>query len=128
MSASSKIIYQAEAHDERAERSNELYESLGAETPITYDAMHQLILGHHVTTLVVMQHFHKQLGHYGQERLLSRLREEFWIVNERTEIKRLLGQCIVCKRRYAERMTQEIMVGLPKVSDTVRTPLHLNRD
>ncbi|KAK3729294.1 hypothetical protein QZH41_002213 [Actinostola sp. cb2023] len=93
-----------------------------AEAPITYDAMHQLILpkGHHVTTLVI-QHFHKQLGHCGQEHLLSRLREEFWIVNGRTEIKRVLGRCIVCKRRYAERMTQE-MAGLPKVRVTPYEP------
>ena len=49
-----------------------------SESPSTFDSKHQTILpqNHHVTTLII-RFFHQQLGHCGQEQLLSRLREEF---------------------------------------------------
>ncbi|KAK3747005.1 hypothetical protein QZH41_011961, partial [Actinostola sp. cb2023] len=85
-----------------------------AEAPITYDAKHQMIMPHsnHVTSLII-RHLHERLGHCGQEHLLSRLREEFWIIRARTEIKKELGKCIACKRQHAQRMNQE-MADLPK--------------
>ena len=93
-----------------------------AEAPITYDAKHQMIMpsSHHVTSLII-RHFHERLGHCGQEHLLSRLREEFWVIKARAEIKRELGKCIACKRRQAQRMTQE-MADLPKVRTTPYEP------
>lgn len=92
------------------------------EAPITYDAKHQIILPqrHHVTTLLI-RHYHEQLGHCGQEHLLSKLRERFWIIKGRSEIKRVIGGCFACRRRYAERMTQE-MAELPKIRVTPYEP------
>lgn len=93
-----------------------------AQAPITYDAKHQMILpqDHHVTCLII-GHFHERLGHCGQEHVLTRLREEFWIVKARTVIKKVLGRCLACKRQLAERMTQE-MADLPKVRVTPYEP------
>jgi hypothetical protein len=93
-----------------------------AEAPITYDAKHQIILpqNHHVTTLII-RHFHERLGHCGKEHLLSRMREEFWVVRARTAIKAVLGRCLICKRHHGERMTQE-MADLPKVRVTPYEP------
>ncbi|KAL9977579.1 hypothetical protein ACROYT_G014998 [Oculina patagonica] len=93
-----------------------------SEAPITYDAKHQMILPqrHHVTTLLI-RHYHELLGHCGPEHLLARLREEFWIIKGRSEIKRVIGDCFGCKRRYAQQMTQE-MAELPKVRLTPYQP------
>ena len=73
------------------------------EAPITYDAKHQIILPqrHHVTTLLI-RHYHEQLGHCGQEHLLSKFRERFWVIEGRSEIKRVIGSCFAFRRRYAE--------------------------
>ena len=86
-----------------------------SEAPITYDAKHQIILPqrHHVATLLI-RHYYEQLGHCGPEHLLARLRKEFWIIKGSSEIKRVIGDCFGCKRRYAQQMTQE-MAELPKV-------------
>ena len=77
-----------------------------SEAPSTFDSKHQMILpqNHHVTTLII-RFYHQQLGHCGQEQLLSRLREEFWIIKGRATIKRVIGKCIPCRKRYAVRMT-----------------------
>ena len=97
-----------------------------SESPSTFDSKHQLILpqNNHVTTLII-RFYHQQLGHCGQEQLLYRLREEFWIIKERATIKRVIGKCIPCRKRYAVRMTQE-MAELPKVRLTPFEPLFTN--
>ena len=93
-----------------------------AEAPITYDAKHQIILPHdHHVTYLIIRHLHELLGHCGQEHLLSKLREEFWVVKARTAIKKVLGRCFACKWQYAERMTQE-MADLPRVRVTPYEP------
>ena len=97
-----------------------------SESPSTFDSKHQMILpqNHHVTTLII-RFFHQQLGHCGQEQLLSRLREEFWIIKGRATIKRVIGKCIPCRKRYSVRMTQE-MAELPKVRLTPFEPPFTN--
>ena len=93
-----------------------------SESPSTFDSKHQMILpqNHHVTTLII-RFFHQQLGHCGQKKLLSRLREEFWIIKGRATSKRVIGKCIPCRKRYAVQMTQE-MAELPKVRLTPFEP------
>ena len=97
-----------------------------SEAPTTFDSKHQMILpqNHHVTTLII-RFYHQQLGHCGQEQLLSRLREEFWIIKGRATIKREINKCIPCRKRYSERMTQE-MAELPKVRLTPFEPPFTN--
>ena len=97
-----------------------------SEAPTTFDSKHQMILpqNHHVTTLII-RFYHQQLGHCGQEQLLSRLREEFWIIKGRATIKREINKYIPCRKRYAERMTQE-MAELPKVRLTPFEPPFTN--
>ena len=97
-----------------------------SEAPSTFDSKHQMILpqNHHVTTLIIRFN-HQKLGHCGQEQLLSRLREEFWIVKGRATIKRVISKCIPCRKRYSVRMTQE-MAELPKVRLTPFEPPFTN--
>ena len=85
-----------------------------SEAPSTFDSKHQMILpqNNHVTTLII-RYYHQQLGHCGQEMLLSQLREEFWIIKGRARIKQVIGKCIACTKQYALQMTQE-MAKLPK--------------
>ena len=48
---------------------------------------------HHVTDLIIKQ-CHENLGHMGQESVLSSLRETVWIVKERSAVRRVLGRCM----------------------------------
>ena len=51
---------------------------------ISYDAKHQIILPyrHHVTNLII-QKYHQETGHLGQEYVLSSLRQLYWIIKGR---------------------------------------------
>lgn len=66
-----------------------------------------------MTTLII-KHYHEQLGHSGPEHLLSRVREEFWIVNRGAEIKRAAND-------FSLEMTQE-MPELPRIRLTPYQP------
>ncbi|XP_030581071.1 uncharacterized protein LOC115777334 [Archocentrus centrarchus] len=81
--------------------------------PIPEAAKHPVILPqkHHVSELIIW-HFHKLTGHSGVERVLSEIRQSFWIVRGRITVKRVLARCIPCKRHRAPISTQ-YMADLP---------------
>ncbi|XP_030586866.1 uncharacterized protein LOC115781376 [Archocentrus centrarchus] len=81
--------------------------------PIPEAAKHPVILPqkHHVSELIIW-HFHKLTGHSGAERVLSEIRQSFWIVRGRITVKRVLARCIPCKRHRAPISTQ-YMADLP---------------
>ena len=65
------------------------------------DERKQLIIlpyKHHVTDLIIKQ-CHENLGHMGQESVLSSLRETVWIVKGRSAVRRVLGKCMTCQRQ-----------------------------
>jgi len=83
---------------------------------LPYDAKHPVILPkkHHISKLVVA-HVHNQ-GHHnlGVNFTLAELRQKFWIVNGREEIKRWERECNFCKLQR-KRRGEQIMVPLPDV-------------
>ncbi|KAL9965144.1 hypothetical protein ACROYT_G028901 [Oculina patagonica] len=80
---------------------------------LPYDAKHPVILPkkHHISKLVVA-HVHNQ-GHHnlGVNFTVAELRQKFWIVNGREEIKRWERECNFCKlqgkRRGETKVTDE---------------------
>jgi len=82
--------------------------------PVVYDTAHPFILpkDHYVSTLIV-RHYHKLLGHAGREHVLSAIRQCYWIVNARSIVRRLLRECVTCRKRNAPVLTQ-MMADLPK--------------
>ena len=53
--------------------------------------------GHHFTTLVVLN-CHQKVMHGGVKDTLTELRSRFWVVKGRSFVKKLIHQCMVCKR------------------------------
>ena len=52
-----------------------------------YDAKHQIILPYrHDVTNVIIQKYHKEAGHLGQEYVLSSLRQLYWIIKGRSTV------------------------------------------
>ncbi len=80
---------------------------------ISENARHPVILParHHVATLIVRE-CHAVSGHMGQEYVLAALRQRFWIVCGRREVKRVIKDCMICKRRRATKCEQ-MMADLP---------------
>ena len=88
---------------------------------LEYQAKHQLLLPskHHVTKLLIMD-VHESVGHLGQEYVLTNWRQKYWIVQGRAAVRRVLGNCLTCRKQNALK-GQQIMADLP--SDRL-TPDH----
>ena len=82
--------------------------------PLPPDAVHPMILpkDHPVAALIV-RFYHQFLGHAGREHVLSALRQRYWIVQGRSLVRRVLHNCLDCRRRNAPTM-QQVMGDLPK--------------
>lgn len=89
---------------------------------LPFEAIHPAILpkNHHATTLVI-RHYHEEGKHVrGVEGVLSDLRQRFWIVNGREEVKKYEFGCISC-RKAKKKCCQQIMAPLP--AGRVKVPI-----
>lgn len=70
---------------------------------VPYDARHQYILPqkHHVTLLLVYD-AHEKTAHAGQEHVMARLREKYWIIKARVVVRKVTQSCVICRRRRAQ--------------------------
>ncbi|XP_064635262.1 uncharacterized protein LOC135492633 [Lineus longissimus] len=87
---------------------------------LSYRAKHQMILPKrlHVVELII-SHYHKITGHSGIERVLTEIRQRFWIVKGRAAVRRVNLRCTHCRKCNAKPMKQQ-MADLP--SDRVNPP------
>ena len=90
--------------------------------PISYDAKHPVILprNHYITTLIIKR-CHLCLGHSGTERVLTEIRQQFWIIKGRYTVNSLLKSCMVCRRLKATPQNQQ-MASLPNSRVTPNEP------
>ena len=86
-------------------------------TPIVLPANHRV-------THLLIDDIHRRNGHIGLKHVVSKLREKFWLLCCISEVKKILGRCIFCRRQHRPLMTQQ-MAPLP--ADRVNTdhpPFH----
>ena len=82
--------------------------------PIDFNAKHPLILhGNHYVTTLLVRDCHENIGHSGQNFVLSTLREKYWIVKGRLVVRKVIKDCMNCKKRDAKR-GEQIMADLPE--------------
>ena len=84
--------------------------------PLGDERKHPVILPykHHVTDLIIKQ-CHENLGHMGQESVLSSLRETVWIVKGRSAVRRVVRRCMTCQRQRSACPGKQFMADLPEV-------------
>lgn len=65
-----------------------------------YSIKHPIILpaDSHVVELLVMN-VHHSVGHLGRESILSALRRKFWIVKGNALARKIVSNCIICKKK-----------------------------
>ncbi|XP_025997552.2 uncharacterized protein LOC105197924 [Solenopsis invicta] len=68
---------------------------------------------HHFTTLVI-NHYHEKLLHVGAQTMLYAIREEFWPIQARNKIKKIIRQCVKC-RKANPTVGWQLMGQLPSV-------------
>ncbi|XP_059184653.1 uncharacterized protein LOC131967729 [Centropristis striata] len=66
----------------------------------------------HVSTLI-LRHIHHQLGHAGRNHMLSRLRQKYWIINANSAPRKVISDCVVCRRNRGKLVEQK-MADLPE--------------
>ena len=72
-----------------------------------------IIPSKHPVTDMIIRYYHADVGHMGQESVLSSLRREFWVIKGRTAVRRVVRGCMDCQRRKA-RLGEQFMADLPE--------------
>lgn len=81
---------------------------------IPFEAKHQLLLHKdHPLSRLLFHHYHEKVCHSGREQTLAETREKFWIVKGRGLLKKVLTECLYCKRQRAKPMAP-LMGDLPE--------------
>ncbi|KFD49212.1 hypothetical protein M514_09934 [Trichuris suis] len=82
-------------------------------TTLSYASKYPVVLPRHhdVVNLLIMQCRERQV-HMGIEHTLAILRQKVWILRGRSSVKRVLRECLICKRYQAKRLQQK-MANLP---------------
>ena len=90
--------------------------------PISSSRMHPIILpkSHPIVTLIIKD-VHERVGHGGREHVLAELRESYWILRGNAAVRKVLGNCISCRRRQGPLMKQK-MANLPSDRVTPELP------
>ncbi|BES90775.1 Pao retrotransposon peptidase [Nesidiocoris tenuis] len=83
-----------------------------------------LLPAKHPTTTLLIQWAHRCSLHVGPNGTLAKLRQRYWICNGRNVVRRVLDQCVQC-RRVNPRPYQPIMGDLPKERLTTIVPFHI---
>ncbi|XP_062557264.1 uncharacterized protein LOC134222137 [Armigeres subalbatus] len=92
---------------------------------LPYDAKHQLLLPqkHRVTELLIKK-IHEERLHEGQSGVLAAIRQQFWILNARSIIRKIIHKCMKCFRTKP-RMYQPLMGNLPEFRVNIAAPFEL---
>ena len=72
-----------------------------------FNVQHPIVLpsSHHVTKLIVEDSC-RAVGHSGPSITWTSLRQKFWIIRRASTVCKILGNCLLCKKRNAKSMEQ----------------------
>ena len=70
---------------------------------------------------MIIQKYHQEAGHLGQEYVLSSLRQLFWIIKGRSAVRPVLSECFLCRKPSVAR-GEQLMANLPKERLTPENP------
>nr|CAB3263162.1 uncharacterized protein LOC104265735 [Phallusia mammillata] len=90
--------------------------------PIPFEIKHPMILpnAHHITTLIIRE-THANVCHSGMSHTWAIVRQRYWIVRGGVAVRRILGNCVFCRRRNAS-VSKQMMADLPVERTTPGEP------
>jgi hypothetical protein len=79
---------------------------------LMFDAKHSIILPsyHRVVTLKI-HHYHKLEGHGGINHVLNTIRQKYWIIKGREQIKKTLNECRNYRRMKSPFLAQQMAMA-----------------
>jgi hypothetical protein len=63
-------------------------------------------------TIILIRESHRLVGHLGRNSVSANLRKKYWVINGNAAVKRVLRECIICKKLQGPHSTQK-MADLP---------------
>ncbi|XP_060536764.1 uncharacterized protein LOC132708412 [Cylas formicarius] len=89
---------------------------------LAFNHKHPIVLPskHHFTRLLI-EHYHRKYLHAGTQFILERIREDFWPLNAKNQIRSVLRKCMVCFRVKPFNISQQ-MGSLPQPRVTPSRP------
>ena len=80
---------------------------------VSFEVKHPVIMPskHHVTELNI-RNYHQREGHCGSTQVLAAVRQKFWIIRGHSAVRRVVGNCLDCRRRNAQ-PGEQLMATLP---------------
>ncbi len=68
-------------------------------SPLPFDTRHPIIFG---KNSYVVEHLireaHEKVKHFGVNTVLAHLRQRYWLIKGRERVKKILGNCITCRK------------------------------
>lgn len=102
-----------------------------AQSQLTYQQKHPVILpNHHTLTRLILEQEHVKLLHAGTQMLLNHIRQTYWPIHGRNEIKHIIRKCLRCLRSKANNIqTTQVMGNLPEFRfETIRPFVNVGVD
>jgi hypothetical protein len=84
------------------------------QTKRCFGAKHPILLpkADHFSVLVI-RHYHEKYAHVGRYHVLSLVRERFWILHGNAAVRRVIENCVRCRKNHGPTMTQK-MADVPE--------------
>jgi hypothetical protein len=66
---------------------------------ISFDAKHPTVIPtkHHIVGPLI-RHYHEREGHAGTRAVLAAIQQDLWILQGRSRIRYIIGQCKICRK------------------------------
>ena len=89
--------------------------------PVDFSVRHPVILpsDSHFTALLILHH-HQLVGHSGMGHTWASLRQSYWIVKGSATVRRVIGNCVFCKKRNApvgQQLMADLLLGRLQVNE-----------
>lgn len=81
---------------------------------LNFERKHAIILpSKHAFVQLLINHYHRKFLHAGPSFILNQIRDKFWIITGRNEVRKVLRKCVICFRIKPSSPNQ-LMGALPK--------------
>ncbi len=98
------------------------------EAGLTYERKHPLILSQGTLSRLIVADSHEKAMHGGVKLTMNLVRESFWVLNLRRQVKKFILDCVKCCR-FKKENSEQIMADLPWARVNVSAPfIHVGLD
>lgn len=89
---------------------------------LSFQAKHQIIVSKTMPIVAMLvRWFHQLNGHSGRQHVISKIREKYWLINANSCTRKVLKDCVAC-RKVNRNLEKQIMSELPPDRLDINSP------